>query len=105
MENVKALRAMLDEHPDLPVVCMVEQEVVADVNFGRWLGKIGEIHREKIWFGECGVYYYKQTGVDEDVINDPNCIYPEMELTEKRAKEVYDSLDWMDCLVINVDTH
>lgn len=105
MENIKALREMLCQHPDLPVICMVDGEIVPEDNGCRWIAKVGAVKREKVWIGAEGVYYYNASDVEADVINDPNCIYPEMELTEKRAKEVYDGLPWMECIVINIDTH
>lgn len=105
MENIEALRAMLYNHPALPVICMVDSEIIAADTWSRWLGKVGEVHLEKVWIGAEGVYYYDKTGIDADAINDPNCIYPEMELTDERAKEVYDGLPWTECIVINIDTH
>lgn len=105
MENIEALREMLYKHPALPVICMVDGEIVPEDNGRRWLAKVGAVQREKVWIGEEGVYFYNAAYVDEDAINDPNCIYPEMELTAERAKEVYDGLPWVECIVINIDTH
>lgn len=105
MENIKALREMHYKHPDLPVICVVDGEVVPEYNGCCWLAMGNAVRREKIWIGAEGVYYYDNKRVDEDAINDPNCVYPEMELTEERAKEVYDSLPWVECIVINIDTN
>lgn len=105
MENIEALREMLCKHPDLPVICMVDGEIVPEDNGCRWLAKVGAVWREKVWIGAEGVYCYDNKRVDEDAINDPNCVYPEMELTDERAKEVYDGLPWIECIVLNIDTN
>ena len=103
-ETITSVIEMIQQYPDLPVICMVSSEVVAEDSWSRWLAKVGDVYRAKIWIGEERVYFYNERCVDEDVINDPDCIYPEMELTEERAKEVYDGLPWEECIVLNIDT-
>ena len=41
VENLRKLIALIEENPDLPVMAMVDSEVVADDNCGRWFGSIG----------------------------------------------------------------
>lgn len=103
-ETIESVVSMVQEYPDLPVICMVQSEVVAEDSCCRWLAKVGDVYRAKIWIGDERVYVYDESGVDEDAINDPACIYPEMELTEERAKEVYDGLPWVECIILNIDT-
>ena len=38
-ENIKDLLMLIDEHPDLPVVPMVGQDIVAD-SFGEWTTEV-----------------------------------------------------------------
>ena len=99
-ETITSVIEMIQQYPDLPVICMVSSEVGAEDSWSRWLAKVGDVYRAKIWIGEERVYFYNERGVDEDAINDPDCIYPEMELTEERAKEVYDGLPWEECIVL-----
>lgn len=40
-ENVKNLLQLISENPDLPIVCMVESEIVGDGGYGRWLADFG----------------------------------------------------------------
>jgi hypothetical protein len=40
-ENVKNLLELVVENPDLPIVCMVESEIVYDFDYSRWLAQIG----------------------------------------------------------------
>lgn len=115
MNRIENLRAVLYERPELPVICMVSEAVVpsrsifnsddetAPVGLPRWRGAVGKAHIEKVWIGEDAAYYYDPDEVDPAAINDPACVYPEMELTEERAREVYDALPWKEVIVIDIE--
>ena len=40
-ENREKLFKLMQENPDLPVVAMVDAEIVAGDDFGRWMGSWG----------------------------------------------------------------
>lgn len=40
-ENIKNLIELISKNPDLPIICMVDCEVVCDFDYGRWLAQIG----------------------------------------------------------------
>lgn len=55
-ENVKKLLELVVENPDLPIVCMVESEIVCDDCYTRWLAQIGRCeigeyasYNERFW--------------------------------------------------------
>lgn len=50
-ENIKNLINYIEDNPDLPVVAMVDSDIVADDGFSRWLGGIG-----KSYVGEYACY-------------------------------------------------
>lgn len=39
-DNIKTLLELINENPELPVVCMVDSDVVYE-NYGRWMAQIG----------------------------------------------------------------
>ena len=39
-DNIKRVLELINDNPDLPVVCMVDGDVVRD-DWGRWLAQIG----------------------------------------------------------------
>lgn len=39
-DNIKTLLELINENPELPVICMVDSDVVAD-DYGRWMAQIG----------------------------------------------------------------
>lgn len=43
-ENREKLFRLMRENPELPVVAMVDSEVVADTGYGRWTGVFGYVH-------------------------------------------------------------
>lgn len=44
MSNIKELLKLVSENPNLPVVPMVDYEVVAGDDYGRWLGSFGNVY-------------------------------------------------------------
>lgn len=96
------LLELMEAHPDLPVLPMVDSEIVADDYCARWLGSWGTAKIVRYWAGEERYYFYDEEDI-EDVINDPACIYEEDELTEERALEVYRALPWVECIAVNID--
>ena len=53
-ENIKALIQLIDEHPDLPVIPMVGQDIVADCT-GEWVAHFGKAEIKKMCiYGEKG---------------------------------------------------
>ena len=40
-KNIKNLLDLASENPDLPIICMVDCEVVCDFDYGRWLAQLG----------------------------------------------------------------
>lgn len=45
--NIKELLKLIKQHPDLPIVAMVESEVVAD-DYGYWMGEWGNVQLTNI---------------------------------------------------------
>lgn len=42
-ENIQKLVDLAKEHPDLPIVAMVDGEIVGGDDYGRWLGSVGNV--------------------------------------------------------------
>lgn len=45
--NLKKLFQLMEENPDLPVIAMVDNDVVADYGFARWFASIGRCAAEE----------------------------------------------------------
>ena len=62
MGNRENLAKLLIENPDLPVLCMVESEIVAGDDFARWAASLGECRvREYLYqenrFGDTEIFW------------------------------------------------
>ena len=105
-ENIKEILKLIEEHPDLPVVPMVGQDIVADCT-GEWVASFGKaevkkmcIYEEKVLFRE-----YKNAIKTVEAL--------ELEgLTEGRTREesienltgYLDELDWLEAIIVHIET-
>ena len=105
-ENVKTLIQLMDEHPDLPVVPMVGQDIVAD-SFGEWIANFGKAEIKKICiYGEKVIFRE-----EKNAIKTVEAL--ELEgLTEGRAREesieklngYLDELEWLEVIIVHIET-
>lgn len=103
----KELFRLIQENPDLPVIPMVDSDVVADDTCCSWAGGWGSARVTRLWLGEERWHEYEPDdlgGAVEEAINDPACTYPQEELTDEEALAVYNALPWVDCIVVNITT-
>lgn len=100
----KELLKLVEEHPDLPVIPMVDSDVVADDMYATWMGSFGRCYVGKYaieeWRDEPRVLFddeeeliesiaeYKYNGTDEDY-----------KRAEEEAKEL-----WQDAIIVYIGT-
>ena len=101
-ENLNNLIELMKAHPELPVLPLVDSEIVADDVCSRWIGSWGRAKLERYWAGEDRYYYYDEDDI-EDAINDPACAYDPETMTEEQALEIYKALPWVDCIAVCID--
>lgn len=108
-ENIKEILKLIEEHPDLPVIPMVGQDIVAD-SFGEWTAELGEAEIRKICIYEDAVIFY-----DENTLKTAGLLeldYDTLGLPEsmssgeanKRLKAFIDSLDWLEVIIVHIET-
>ena len=93
-DNVKNLVRLINENPDLPVIPMVGQDIVADCT-GEWVADLGVaevldlcIYGERVFFK-----------------NDKGIRMLKLELgSEIVTEEFIESLDWMKAIVVHIET-
>lgn len=106
--NIKDLLKLIQENPDLPIVPMVDQEIVADDNATWWLGKWGRCVKTKYYSGRDYIHFYDDDV--EDALNDMvGCKYSETkdgrdiyDLTDVEWDVLYESLPWIECIVVYI---
>lgn len=108
-ENIKDVLKLIAEHPDLPVVPMVGQDIVAD-SFGEWTAEVGEAEIRKICIYEDAVIFYNENPLktawllelDYDTLGLPESMSSGE--ANKRLKAFIDSLDWLEAIIVHIET-
>ena len=108
-DNIKDLLRLIEEHPDLPVVPMVGQDIVA-ASFGECTAEVGEAEIKKICIYEDAVIFYdentlKTAGLlelDYDTLGIPENMSSGE--ANRRLKAFIDSLDWLEAIIVHIET-
>lgn len=105
-DNIKHLIRLMDENPDLPVIPMVGQDIVADCT-GEWVAHFGKAEIKKMCiYGEKVIFRE-----DKNAIKTVEAL--ELEgLTEGRAREesieklngYLDELEWLEAIIVHIET-
>ena len=105
-ENIKALIQLMDEHPDLPVIPMVGQGIVADCT-GEWVAHFGKAEVKKMCiYGENVIFRE-----EKNAIKTVEAL--ELEgLTEDRTREesieklngYLDEFEWLEAIIVHIET-
>ena len=110
MTKIEELLKLVKENPNLPIVPMVDSEVVGDYD-AYWMGAWGDSAIEEIYLGR-DRYYIKSIDDEEDVLNGmEGCRYSYTEdgrdiyeLSDEEWTELYNSLPWEKCIVVYITT-
>ena len=105
-DNIKDLLRLIEEHPDLPVIPMVGQDIVADCT-GEWVASFGKAEIKKMCiYGEKVIFRE-----EKNAIKTVEAL--ELEgLTEGRAREksieklngYLDELEWLEVIIVHIET-
>lgn len=105
-DNIRDLLRLIGEHPDLPVIPMVGQDIVADC-IGEWVASFGKAEVKKMCiYGEKVIFRE-----DKNAIKTVEAL--ELEgLTEGRAREeslekldgYLNELDWLEAIIVHIET-
>jgi hypothetical protein len=106
--NSKELIKLIQENPELPIVPMVDYEVVGD-DCHCWIGSWGKAIIEEYWCGDERAYF-KADDFDslvEEIIDNR---YEEEwkgktdEEMERLAEEMVNGYDWVKCIAVRIGT-
>ena len=108
-KKTQDLLNLIRDNPDLPVVPMVEGEVVADDSYNYWLGAWGRSEVTEYYLGREKVHF-KDSDDEEDVLMDLEgcryCCDPRgrdiYTLSDEEWAELYKSVPWIKCIVVYI---
>lgn len=98
--------SLMTEHPELPVVPMVDSEIVADDGYNRWLGSWGSSYIGFYLVGEEKVHFREDDDFEEveRVLTDGAIPCEDFEaMTDAEAEAAYASLPWIKAIIVNID--
>lgn len=109
-DNVKTLIQLMDEHPDLPVIPMVGQGIVADCT-DEWIANFGKAEIRKICIYEEAIIFYDENPLKMaealDFYHDfTGELFDSVSTgeTNRLTKELIDSLDWLEAIIVHIET-
>ncbi len=110
MSAIEKLLNLARENPDLPVVPMVDGELVSESDAGvYWMGKWGNCKIEEYYLGEEHVHF---KGDDEENVlcdmagchygcdKNGNDIY---DMSDDEWEKLYQNLPWIKCIVVYIE--
>lgn len=117
VSNKEKLAKLILENPELPVLCMVEYEIVGGDDCLRWMASLGESEiREYIFYDDELLFWRDESEKMVDHIieeDDEFCCLPSIEDAaeiEKRfqayrqeVRERVEALPWQKAIVVNID--
>lgn len=104
-EYREELFRLMRENPDLPIVPMVDSEIVCDDGYNRWLGAWGYSYiGEYLVTDEC-VHFREDddpSEVDKVLSDKYGCDYY-VDMTDEQEAEAYASLPWIKAIIVDID--
>ena len=109
-ENRAELLRLIQERPELPIIPMVDREVVADDCNAWWMGSWGHSEVTAYYMGRDYVHF--KSDDEEEVLGDMvGCKYYETpdgtditDLTDEEWNALYAAIPWVPCIVVYIET-
>ena len=104
-ENREKLFQLMQENPELPVVAMVDSEIVADDGYNRWLGVWGYSYIGEYLIGEEHLFFREDddpSEVDRALSERYGDDYY-TDMTDEQEAEAYAGLPWIRAIIVNID--
>ena len=104
-KNREQLFRLMGEYPDLPVVPMVDADVVCDGTVAYWHGSLGESELGAYVMGDDGIYFRTDELPEDwgDVLNHTVGAGDWWEAPYEKAFAVFQNLPWRECIVVSIE--
>lgn len=101
-KNRAELFCLMAEHPELPVVPMVDSEIVADDGCNRWLGSWGASCVGEYVIGEERIYFRDDDDIEQTLTGVLDWDAYEA-MSDEEAEAAYRALPWVKAIIVNID--
>ena len=110
MSRIEEFLKLVQENPDLPIIPMVDSEVVCDDTYTYWMGRWGPSVVTEYYVGKERIHFRNED--EEDVLSDmADCkcyCTPDgrdiTDLSEEEWNALYRSILWKKAIVVYVTT-
>ena len=109
--NIEMLLNLIKENPDLPIVPMVDGDVVGDDSYQNWLGAWGKSEVTEYYLGRKYVHFKDEDDEEEVLCDMVGCKYSTTldgrdiyDLTDEEWDALYQSIPWTKCIAVRITT-
>ena len=104
-ERLAELFRRIKENPELPILPMVDSEIVADDGYARWSASWGSSEIDEYYITKEKVHFKDDDDWEEiaDVLSSEFGYDVYEGMSDTTAKEVYNNLSWIRAIVVNID--
>ena len=103
MNNTELFLNLIKGNQNLPIVPMVDSEIVADEGYAWWLGSFGESFVGHYYNSDNRVYVREHED-DNDIFEDCFCIEDfDENITDEEISKVVDELDWIKAILVRIE--
>lgn len=106
-ENLDKLFQLIKENPELPIVPMVDSEIVADDCCSWWMGSWGKAEIDKYLITDEHIYLHS---LDDEYILENSDIAGKfisheecMSMSDEELKQAFENLPWIEAIIVNID--
>lgn len=105
-ENIKHLIQLMDENPDLPVIPMVGQDIVADCT-GEWVAHFGKAEVKKMCiYGEKVILREEKNAIKtvEALELEGLTVGRTIRESLEKLNGYLDELEWLEAIIVHIET-
>ena len=104
-ERLDELFKLIKDNPELPILLMVDSEIVADDGYVRWSASWGSSEIDEYYITKEKVHFKDDDDWEEiaDVLSSEFGYDVYEGMSDTTAKEVYNNLSWIRAIVVNID--
>lgn len=102
MSNFEQLLKLMKDNPGLPVVPLVNSEIVAEDGYAHWLGSWGPAYLENYYRGEERYYFYDEDDMEDLLAEVMGWDWYDA-ASEDEVLATYQALPWVECIVVYID--
>lgn len=99
--NREKLLQLMQKNPDLPVIPMVDSEIVVDYSYGRWKGSWGASHIDHFIEGKTRIIFIDDE--EEEVLSELHGSEWVENATDEEWDKAYENVPWITAIIVNID--